>query len=515
MADSNNANETKEKEPITWMLIFTCFLCVFGSSVIFGYSTGVLNSPEEIFRSFYNETYTERFNKKMSDSLLNFLWAFTVSIYLAGGMIGIFSAGYLANRFGRRGAIQLSHILAFAAALFFGIAKPSKRFEMIIVARFLIGLSSGIGGGVVPMYLTESSPKHIRGSLGVLHQLGCTIGILISQILGLEQLLGSEELWPVLLIFSAVPGFIVSFMLPFVPESPRYLLIIKKNEEQAKNALKAFRGEKHDIKNDIAEMQEEQRQMEIEPAWTMRQLLKSKKLRFPLIILAFLQTSQQCSGINVVFYYSTGIFKKAGIPDNYVQYATIGAGAINVAMTTTAVFLMEKAGRRPLLLYGLIGMAISAAFITLGLNLQDIAPGIAIVSFICTLTFVVSFAVGLGPIPLFIGGELFKQGPRPAAMSFTGMLNWLCNFLVGITFPFILDGFKGYTFLPFLVVVAIGAVIVYKYVKETKNKTYEEIAQIYYGKDDTTTVDAEIAQNGIKLEEIPSLENPGFTRDDQ
>lgn len=492
--------EGKKGGGLTWMLIFTCFLCVFGSSIVHGYSSGVLNAPEFTIQAYYNDTYIYRFKEPIQKSLLNFLWAFTVSIYLAGGMVGIFSAGYFADKFGRRGALQFSHIFAVLAAIFFGIARPTGYFELLILGRFIIGFSTGMGSGIVPMYLTESSPKHIRGSLGVLHQLGLTIGILISQILGLEELLGGDELWPILLIVSAVPGFIVSFFLPLIPESPRYLLIKRKDEERAKKALKSFRGEDHDVKDDIQEMREEQRQLEDEPPWTMKQLLKAKKLRFPLLLLCGLQAGQQLSGINVVFYYSTGIFTEAGIPNDYVRYATLGTGAINVAMTVVAVFLMEKAGRRPLLLYGMVGMGMSAAIITIGLNVQDVAPGIAYLSFVCILTFVVSFAIGLGPIPLFLGGELFKQGPRPPAMSFSGMLNWLANFVVGLTFPFILVGLKGYTFIPFMVVVVIGAVITFKYVKETKNKTYEEIAQMYYGRDDNDS-DANVTLQSVKLKE--------------
>jgi sugar porter (SP) family MFS transporter len=402
----------------------------------------------------------------------------SVSIYLVGGCAGAFSAGWFADKFGRKKALLICHVFGFVSAALFGFCKMGKSFEMLILGRLIVGFGCGAGSGLVPMYLTEIAPVNIRGAMGVLHQFALTCGILVSQIMGIRQALGTEALWPILLAFTVFPCLVSLIILPWFPDSPRHLLVNLKEVEQAREALQRFRGTT-DVDLDIQEMELEQQQMALEKKWSFKQLLLSKSLRMPLALVCGLACCQQLSGINVVFYYSTGVFEDSGIPPEKTQYAVIGTGIVNVLMTGISVPLMEKSGRRPLLLVGMMMMAAASVVITVALNLQGQVHWMSYISILCIIAFVIGFAIGLGSIPQFIGAELFKQGPRPPAMSLAGFLNWLCNFLVGISFPSMQTAMQAYSFTPFIAILILFWIFLFWKLPETKNKTYEEIYQIF------------------------------------
>lgn len=172
--------------------------------------------------------------------------------------------------------------------------------------------------------------------------------------------------------------------------------------------------------------------------WTIWKVLSSTELRIPLIIGIVMQLSQQLSGINAIFYYSTTIFQNAGLETEAAKGATIGVGGVMVIMTLVSIPLMDKAGRRTLHLWGLGGMFIASIFFTISLLVTFIYDGMTVVSVISLLVFVVFFALGPGSIPWMITAELFAQGPRPAAMSIAVLVNWSTNFAVGLSFPLML-----------------------------------------------------------------------------
>jgi SP family facilitated glucose transporter-like MFS transporter 1 len=366
------------------------------------------------------------------------------------------------------------NVFQYVAAALFIFCQLANSFEMLLLARLITGFGCGAASGLVPMYLTEIAPVNIRGAMGVLHQFACTFGILLSQVMGLQGCLGRESLWPYLLAFYIVPCTIALLILPWFPESPRYLLVNCNLEAEAVKALQTFRGEE-DVSVFIEEMRAEQEIQRTSPKWTFGMLFRARDLRLPLILLCSLAMSQQLSGINVVFYYSTGIFLEANIPETMVQYANIGAGAVNMLMTGVSVPLMEKSGRRPLLLGGMGLMTFSTVGLTLAITLQPYASWLSFISIICVITYVVGFAIGIGSIPQFIGAELFKQGPRPPAMSFAGLLNWVCNFLVGITFPSMQSAIEAYSFLVFASTLIGFGIFFYFKLPETKNKTFDQI----------------------------------------
>ncbi|XP_061440154.1 solute carrier family 2, facilitated glucose transporter member 3 isoform X3 [Rhineura floridana] len=388
-------------------------------------------------------------------------------------MIGSLSVGLFVNRFGRRNSMLLVNILAIAGGILMGFSKLAKAVEMLIVGRFVIGLFCGLCTGFVPMYISEVSPTALRGAFGTLNQLGIVIGILVAQIFGLEVIMGTDSLWPLLLGFTIVPAILQCAALPFCPESPRFLLINKLEEEKAQAVLQKLRGVQ-DVSSDIQEMKEESAKMSQEKKVTIPELFRSPSYRQAIIIAIALQLSQQLSGINAVFYYSTGIFKDAGVKQPV--YATIGAGVVNTVFTVVSLFLVERAGRRTLHLVGLGGMAVCAAVMTIALVLKGIVTWIGYISIIATLAFVALFEIGPGPIPWFIVSELFSQGPRPAAVAVAGCSNWTANFLVAMLFPYAVELCGPYVFLIFVGFLILFFVFTFFKVPETKGRTFEDIS---------------------------------------
>uniref|UniRef100_A0A3Q2YD18 Solute carrier family 2 member 3b n=1 Tax=Hippocampus comes TaxID=109280 RepID=A0A3Q2YD18_HIPCM len=457
---------------VTCYLLYCVSTAVIGS-LQFGYNTGVINAPEQKLRRFFQNVSLERFNEPFSPGATTMVWSFAVAIFSVGGMLGSFSVGAIVNKFGRRKSMLLANILALLGGALMGLSSLSRSFEMVIIGRLIIGMFCGLCTGLTPMYVGEIAPTALRGAFGTLHQLGVVIGILVAQIFGLESLLGSDTLWPILLALTALPAILQSIMLPFCPESPRYLLIVLKQEDEARKALVRLRG-CEDVSEDIDEMKEEGMRMAMEKKVTILELFRSQNYRQPIIIAIVLQLSQQFSGINAVFYYSTGIFATAGVTQPI--YATIGAGVVNTVFTVVSLFLVEKAGRRTLHLIGLGGMAISALLMTISLSLKS-TPSLSYLAIVAVFAFVASFEMGPGPIPWFIVAELFAQGPRPAAMAVSGFSNWTANFLVGLGFPKLEELCGPYVFIIFMVLLIAFFIFTFLRVPETKGRTFDDIAQ--------------------------------------
>ncbi|XP_071550386.1 solute carrier family 2, facilitated glucose transporter member 1 isoform X8 [Panulirus ornatus] len=461
----------------------TCFLCYAIFAAVlgmfqFGYNTGVINAPQSVIENFIGDCWKKRYNENIDGGKQDLIWSIAVSIFAIGGMIGGFCGGSVGNKFGRKKGLLLNNLLGVGGACLMGFSQMSYSFEMLILGRLVIGINCGLNTSLVPMYISEIAPLNLRGGLGTVNQLAVTIGLLLSQILGIEQLLGNNSAWPILLGLAIVPAVMQMVLLPVCPESPRYLLISRQMEDEARRALRRLRASTH-VEEDIEEMRAEEAASQTEAHMTMFQLVRSSTLRMPLTIGVVMQLSQQLSGINAVLYYSTSLFTAAGLEEWQSKYATLGVGSVMVIMTLVSIPLMDRAGRRTLHLYGLGGMFIFSIFITISLLIKEMMSWMTFISVISTLCFVIFFSVGPGSIPWMITAELFSQGPRPAAMSIAVLVNWLSNFLVGIGFPKMQEAFENYTFLPFSVLLACFWVFTYYKVPETKNKTFEEISAIF------------------------------------
>ncbi|KAL3862011.1 hypothetical protein ACJMK2_008016 [Sinanodonta woodiana] len=466
--------KTEKKRKFTANLALAIFACILGSSFQFGYNTGVVNAPAKVIKSFYNETCQNRTGVSMSDSTLTLLWAITVSIFAVGGMFGGVSAGYWANRFGRRGALLRNNLLTTIGALVMFSSKYAKSYEMLILGRFIIGLSAGIGTGIAPLYLSEIAPVSLRGMCGTFNQLAVCFGVLTSQVFGLDAVLGSPNSWQFDVGFSVIPVVLQLCSLSFCPESPRYLLITKDLEDEADKALQWLR-KTIDVSDEIEEMISEKEAQSRIKKFTFGDLLTSASLRTPLTISIVMQLSQQFSGINAVIYYSTSIFESAGLSGILAKDATVVTGGVNVLMTFVSALIMDRAGRRSLHLIGLGGMFIAGVILVIGLIFQNEVSWLKYICIIAVLVYVIFFAAGPGSIPWFFVAELFAQGPRSAAVSVAVLVNWFANFIVGLVFPILQSTIGQYSFIPFVVLLAVFWLYTILKVPETKGMTIEEI----------------------------------------
>ncbi|XP_078336749.1 solute carrier family 2, facilitated glucose transporter member 1-like [Crassostrea virginica] len=499
-------------------LICSVFFCVFGNSFLYGYNIGDVNNPAKIIQMFYEDVIDERagldtsnqsvtvvlvtdnssgiprsYNKTIIPrSMMNYLdytaktevewlWSITVAIFVLFGMFGAFASGKWADYFGRQRGMILITFIMFLAAIFGGIPKVTRSFEVLIVHRALVGLHCGLNVSLASLYLAEISPKKIRGAIGTCHQLFITVGILWSNIMGVSKLFGTKDLWEWVFIFNAFPALVCLIGLPFCPESPRYLLIKKNEEEEARDALRKLRGY-FDVEDEIDEMKVEARKSQSVQSFTLKELLTTIDLRWPIIIACVLQISQQWSGINAVMSFSSFMYENAGVEKTTVEWIVCLTSLINVITTLVAVPLMEKAGRRPLLLYPMVCMVVSFIALTIFHNLQreeSLAESkgvFAIIAIIAMHTYVIGFALGLGPIPFIVVGEIFLQEPRAAAMSLSLTFNWVCNFILNLIFRFMQTSMQGYVYLPFIVILIGAITFIFFKVPETKNRTFDEIA---------------------------------------
>ncbi|XP_034757257.1 solute carrier family 2, facilitated glucose transporter member 4-like [Etheostoma cragini] len=459
-------------ETLTGTFVLSVFTAVLGS-LEFGYNIGVINAPQKIIEADYNATWVHRYGEPIPTGTLTSLWSLSVAIFSIGGMLSSFCVGFISEWLGRRKAMLINNMFAFIGGSLMGLSKICRSFEMLILGRFVIGVYCGLASALTPMYVGEIAPTSLRGALGTLHQLAIVTGILIAQVLGLESLLGVDDLWPVLLGLAIVPAVFQMALLPFCPESPRFLYIVRCQEHQAKRGLRRLTG-RQEVGSMLAEMKEEKRKMDMERKVSILELFRSSLYRQPIIISILLQLSQQLSGINAIFYYSTSIFMKAGVQSPV--YATIGAGVVNCAFTVVSLFLIEKMGRRTLHMLGLGGMCICAVIMTTALALLDSVPWMSYISMLSIFGFVAFFEIGPGPIPWFYVAELFSQGPRPAAMAVAGFSNWTANFIIGMCFQYVADLCGPYVFLIFAALLLFFLIFTFFRVPETRGKTFDQIA---------------------------------------
>ncbi|KAJ8706585.1 hypothetical protein PYW07_012663 [Mythimna separata] len=487
-----------------------------------GYNTGVLNAPQAVMSEWLQKEVLTGTNTSLAakdDPKVTTVMSIAVAIYCVGGMIGGIITGVVADRFGRKGGLLWNNALVFAAALLEGLAKTANSAEMLILGRLLIGVNSGLNAGLAPMYLAEISPVSLRGSIGTVYQLVITMTILLSQVLGLESVLGTPEGWPYLLAATAIPAVLQIFTLPVCPESPKFLLLNKGQELHAQRALNWLRGDVA-VHGEMEEMHQEAEKNKISKKVTLRELFSNRQLRQPLLIAMVVMVAQQFSGINAVIFFSTDIFTRVKLTTSQSQYATLGMGAMNVVMTVISLLLVERAGRKTLLLSGFAGMFVCSVGLvscmgamnvvmtvislllveragrktlllsgfagmfvcSVGLVVAYMYAHISWVSYLCiglVILFVVMFAVGPGSIPWFLVTELFNQSSRPAATSVAVTVNWTANFIVGLSFLQLSIALGANVFIIFAVLQLIFIFFIFFKVPETKNKTVEEITAMF------------------------------------
>lgn len=493
------ADPKKRKGRLTLVLALATLIAAFGSSFQYGYNVSAVNSPSELMKQFYNETYYNRTGQYITSVHLTLLWSLTVSMFPFGGFLGSLLVGPLVNKLGRKGALLFNNVFSIVPAILMGCSKLVKSYEIIIVSRLLVGICAGVSSNVVPMYLGELAPKHLRGALGVVPQLFITIGILVAQLFGLRNALANDKGWPILLGLTGVPAALQLLLLPFFPESPRYLLIQKRDEDAARKALQRLRGW-GDVSEDIEEIQQEDQAEKAAGSISVWKLFVLRSLRWQLISVVVMMAGQQLSGVNAIYYYADQIYLSAGVKANDVQYVTAGTGAVNVFMTICTVFVVELLGRRLLLLLGFSTCLSACVVLTVALALQNQLSWMPYVSIACVIIYVIGHAIGPSPIPALLITEIFLQSSRAAAFMVGGSVHWLSNFTVGLIFPFIQEGLGPYSFILFAVICLLTTIYIAMVVPETKNRTFVEINQTFAKMNKVSAVQADKAE----LSDLPA-----------
>ncbi|CAB3386487.1 Hypothetical predicted protein [Cloeon dipterum] len=478
MPGNGEAQKASRLKGFNGRLAFAIAAAALGSAFQHGYNTGVVNAPQKLIEEWISEVQRDRTGEVPSQANVTFIFSLAVSLFCVGGMLGGCITGLVADKFGRKGGLLINNVLVFAAAILMGAAKAAGSYEMLILGRFLIGINSGLNAGLAPMYLAEIAPVHLRGAVGTVYQLVITISILLSQLFGLGSILGTPNMWPLLLSLTLLPAVFQLATLPICPESPKFTLLNSGKELEAQRGLTWLRGtiEVHD---EMEEMRSEYEASKLVPKVTMKELFVNSALRSPLIICVMVMIAQQLSGINAVMFFSTKIFKMAQLTDDHAQLATLAMGTMNVIMTVISLFLVEKAGRKTLLLVGFSGMCIDTILLAICLKYASEALWISYFSIVLVIFFVIMFATGPGSIPWFLVSELFNQSARPAATSLAVCVNWTANFIVGIGFLPLQELMGGNVFFVFAILLALFVLFVLKKVPETKNKTMEEISSMF------------------------------------
>ncbi|KAK4469537.1 hypothetical protein MN116_007079 [Schistosoma mekongi] len=466
-----------EKHGITGSLVLTVFITCIGSSFLIGYNLGVLNLPRKNIEAYFNETVVPKTPELDS----NFFYTHVSTIFVIAGAIGAFSCGWIADGLGRRNGLILNNIIGIIGGVIVGPCVLVQQPVLLYIGRFVIGINCGITIGIASLYLTEVAPRDLRGGIGACHQLAVTIGIAFSYFITFSFLLNTSSLWPLAVALGAIPAAISIIILPFCPESPRFLYMKKNKEAEARKAFLRL-NVKENVDIFIGELREEIEVGKNQPAFKFTQLFTQRDLRMPILIACLIQVLQQLSGINAVITYSSLMLELAGISDAYMQYCVFAIGVVNVIVTVISLPLLERAGRRTLLLWPTVSLALSLLLLTVFVNLADSGPeksktAMGIISNILILIYICSFALGLGPVPALIVSEIFRQGPRAAAYSLSQSVQWLSNLIVLFSYPLIQKKIGGYSFLPFLVVVVICWIFFFLFMPETKNRTFDEVAR--------------------------------------
>ncbi|CAH0751830.1 unnamed protein product [Diatraea saccharalis] len=452
----------------TGALLYAVSAAVLGM-LQFGYNTGVINAPRSFIQNFIKEQYTA------SPSLI---FSVIVSIFAVGGMIGCPLASWLVEKLGRKKALMINAIIGVAGAILMGFSKAASSVEMLIIGRFVIGINCGFATTASPTYVSEVAPLRLRGAFGTVNQLAVAFGMVGAQILGIDVILGSDEGWSWLLGIAIIPSAVQCVMLPFAPESPRFLLLAVHDEQQARIALTKIRGTT-EINDEINDMHVEDHAAKQEQKFSILDLFRIDSLRKPLVIGVVMHLSQQFGGINAVLYYSGTIFVYAGLEEKDARLTTIGVGSVLFVMALVSIPLIDRLGRRTLQLCGLAGMTVFSVLMTVAFFTYENNTTMSIFAVIFTFLYVAFFGVGPSSIPWMILSELFGQGARSAAVSVGALVNWFANFVVGLTFIPMSEGLGNYVFLPYTALLILFFIFTYFKLPETKNKTIEEVTALF------------------------------------
>ncbi len=451
-------NATKDTGTNRFIYITAAIAALNG--LLFGFDTGVISGAL---------LYIDN-----SFGLTHLMQEIIVSPTLVGAIVGAAAGGRLADRLGRRRLMVAGACVFFVGSVVMAFA---PNVPALVVGRLVVGFAIGVASMVGPLYNSEIAPPKIRGSLVSLNQLAVTSGILLAYLV--NYVFKGPGGWRWMLGSGVVPAAALALGMLFMPESPRWLVENGRLDE-ARSVLSRTRSEDR-IEEEIENI-EETAQVEENDAST---LLESW-IRPALIVGVGLAVLQQVTGINTVIYYAPTIFKSTGFGASASLLATVGVGLVNVGATICAVLLVDRVGRRPLLLVGLTGMVLALG----GLSAVFFLPGLSGVvgwAAVGSLMFYVGFfAIGMGPVFWLLISEIYPLQVRGSAMGVVTVANWAANLLVSLTFLTLINGgtFSGVefggigrtgTFGLYAVLSLFSLLFVYWKVPETKGRSLEEI----------------------------------------
>ncbi|EYU29813.1 hypothetical protein ABFS82_10G105700 [Erythranthe guttata] len=452
-ADSLQRSLEQDITSPPWKLSLPHVLVATIVPFLFGYHLGVVNEPLETISvdlGFHGNTMQE---------------GLVVSTCLAGAFLGSLMSGWIADGIGRRRSFQLCALPMLVGA---SICAVATSLSGMLLGRFLVGTGLGVGPPVASLYVTEISPAHVRGTYGSFIQIATCFGFMAALLIGIpvSNIFGW---WRVCFWVSTIPASMLALLMAFCVESPQWLYKQGRTEE-AEAELEKLVGGLH-AKAAMVELSKTDRGDEVDTI-SLIEMLCGRHGRV-VFIGSSLFALQQLSGINAVFYFSATVFRRAGVSSNL---ANVSVGVANMIGSFIALVLMDKLGRKALLLWSFFGMAVSTVIQVLASSLPASGPLGFYLSTSGMLMFVLMFAVGAGPVPGLLLPEIFPSRIRAKALAFCMSVHWVLNFLVGLLFLRLLEQmgpqllysiFGGFCLL--------AVVFIKRNVLETKGKSLHEI----------------------------------------
>lgn len=461
-----------DKGSTNFIFIILITLVATIGGFLFGYDSGVINGTVDgLQKAFHSDSMSTGFN---------------VACMLLGCAAGAFMAGWLADKFGRKTILIIASLCFTASALGAGLAQTSLQF---ILVRVLGGLAVGAASVLAPAYISEVTPAKYRGALSSVQQIAIISGLSASFLSNyfLARWAGSStkvlalgfEAWRWMFWVMTVPSITFFFSLLFIPESPRFLVASGK-KDKALAVLTRLMGAEGQAKMDeiVASLAESHHRPQL------TDILDSKRLFRPIVWVGIgLASFQQLVGINVVFYYGAVLWQSAGFKESDALLINVIGGGVSLVACFFATALIDRVGRKPLLLIGSIGMAVTLGILAVVFGTADTVNGtlqltgaagpIALVS---ANLYVMLFNFSWGPVMWVMLGEMFPNQIRGSGLAISGLAQWLSNFGITMTFPMLLAGVGlGGAYGLYTLCALISIVFILKFIHETKGKELEEM----------------------------------------
>ncbi|WP_106399823.1 sugar porter family MFS transporter [Actinocorallia populi] len=421
---------------------------------LFGFDTGVISGALLFIKTEF------RLNAFEQGSV--------VSVLVLGAMAGSLAAGRIADRIGRRRLVGLEGLVFLAGTL---IAVLSADYLTLMAARLVLGLAVGAASATVPPYLSEISPKEIRGRLLSLNQLMITVGILAAYVINL--VFSGSGNWRAMIGAGAVPALLmVASSLWILPESPAWLAA--RGGAGGPRRLHGRPGGGATVERVVA-LREEERREETRQDRNLRTgwgVLLDRAVRPALVVGLVLAAAQQFGGINTIIYYAPTIIEQTGLTASNAIFYSIAIGVINLAATLVALRLIDRAGRRALLLFSFAVM--TATMGLLGLSL--VLGWHPVVTLVFMVMYISGYAVGVGPVFWTLIGEVFPPQASAVGAGVSTAVNWTSNFAVTLVFLSVVQAIgEGQTFWIFAVVSGLALLFSARFVPETKDRDFPAI----------------------------------------